>query len=69
MTKRQKEIYSFILEFHEEHGYSPTLNEICKGCYTTAKPYIRETLWKLEEWGFIRWDDSRRRSIVILKRL
>ena len=65
MTARQKEIYQFILKFYGEKGYPPTLNEICAGCYTMARGYIRETLWKFEEWGLIKLEDGKRRAMQI----
>ena len=65
MTRRQNEIYLFVLEFYREHGYSPTIGEICKGCYTTSYTYIRETLWRLEEMGLLKIEDGKHRAISI----
>lgn len=33
LTERQQEVYNFITNFIQEHGYSPTFREIAKGCY------------------------------------
>ena len=33
LTERQQEVYTFITEFIEENGYSPSFREIMKGCY------------------------------------
>jgi len=30
LTERQQEVLDFIVEFRGEHGFSPTLREICK---------------------------------------
>ena len=44
LTDRQTEVYSFIIAFIEEHGYSPSFREIAKGCYfgsiSTVAGYI-----------------------------
>src|SRR5688572_28506557 len=29
LTHRQQEVYEFLLAYHMEHGYPPTLREIC----------------------------------------
>lgn len=68
MTKRQKDIYSFIVNFFNEHGYAPTLDEICAGCYTSSKSYIRETLWKLESKGLVQVTDQKHRAIKIIEK-
>lgn len=68
MTQRQNEIYSFIVNFFNENGYAPTLEEICAGCYTTSKSYIRETLWKLESMGMVQVADKKHRAIKIIEK-
>lgn len=68
MTKRQNDIYCFIVTFFQENGYAPTLDEICAGCYTTSKSYIRETLWRLEEMGLLKVTDQKHRAIKIVKK-
>ena len=65
MTERQQTIYNFIRTFCEENGYAPTMSEICKGCYTTSRGYIRETLWRLERLGLIEIADGKHRAIKI----
>lgn len=44
LTERQQEVYNFITNFIQEHGYSPTFREIAKGCYfgslSTVAGYI-----------------------------
>ena len=65
MTQRQQVIYNFVVAFYNENGYAPTLGEICKGCYTTSKGYIRETLWRLEKMGLIEVTDGKHRAIKI----
>lgn len=65
MTERQQTIYNFLVSFYRENGYAPTLGEICKGCYTTSRGYIRETLWRLEKMGLIEVQDGKHRAIRI----
>ena len=33
LTDREQEILDFIIEYREYNGYSPSLREICQGCY------------------------------------
>ena len=68
MTQRQNDIYSFIVNFFNENGYAPTLEEICAGCNTTSKSYIRETLWKLEIMGLVQVTDQKHRAIKIIQK-
>lgn len=67
MTQRQNDIYSFIVNFFNENGYAPTLEEICTGCHTNSKSYIRETLWKLESLGLLQVTDQKHRAIKIIR--
>lgn len=50
LTERQKEVYNFITQFIEEHGYSPSFREIAKGCYfgsvSTVAGYVDRLIKK-----------------------
>ena len=68
MTERQQTIYEFILFYVEQYGYPPTITDICKGCYTTSREYIRQTLWTFERQGLIELTDGKHRAMKIIKK-
>lgn len=43
LTKLEKNVYDFICEYWEKNHFSPSINDIAKGCfisYSTAYDYI-----------------------------
>jgi SOS-response transcriptional repressor LexA len=68
LTPRQRNIYLFINRFREEHGYSPSRNEIAE--YARLHPStVREYLAAMERKGFITWEERVFRSITITKQV
>lgn len=59
-------VYNFIFEFTGEHGFSPTLREIAKGCYLGRSTVLR-CLDKLEFQGKISREPNKARSIVLIE--
>ncbi|MFA6436942.1 MAG: transcriptional repressor LexA [Candidatus Paceibacterota bacterium] len=60
ITRRQKEILDFILDFMDENGYSPSLRVIGKAMGLSSPSSVHEQIKKLQEAGFLeREDDSR----------
>lgn len=60
ITRRQKEILDFILDFMDENGYSPSLRTIGKAMGLSSPSSVHEQIKKLQEAGFLeREDDSR----------
>lgn len=64
ITERDKDVLLFIQEFIAEHGYSPSLNEICKGVFL-SKPVVRKHLFRLVENGYLSITPKIARSIVV----
>jgi repressor LexA len=64
VTNREKEIYSYILSFIKENGYSPTIREICKGLYITVKTAHTHVM-NLKNKGIINHTEKVARSIVV----
>lgn len=56
----------FIIEYHNLHGYSPTLREIGNGVYLSNISNIQKYVFILYEKGYINYDFGISRSIVIL---
>jgi repressor LexA len=60
ITRRQKEILDFILDFMDENGYSPSLRAIGKAMGLSSPSSVHEQIKKLQESGFLeREEDSR----------
>lgn len=66
MTKRQKDVYDYIVWFKQTNGFSPTLDEMSKSLYT-SKSFIRQCVIALDEQGYIQYNNKKRRSIVVLR--
>lgn len=58
-------VYHYIMDFINEHGYAPTVREICKGCdiKSTATPY--QVMNRLAERGLIKKTGNRNRAVSI----
>ena len=66
LTRRQKEIFSFIEDFLHRHGYAPTLEEIARHFELASLNGVYKHLKALEERGFIRRLANQARSIKLL---
>lgn len=67
LTKRQKEILDFIIQYVEAQGYAPTLEEIAARFEIASLNAIHKHLSALEEKGYISRLWNRARSIEIRK--
>lgn len=67
MTKKEKEVLQFIIEFKKTNGFAPTTREIADGTFTTNVSYIREILSRLQERGYITMKPHSGRTIVVKK--
>jgi repressor LexA len=67
LTKRQKEILSYLKQFLAREGYSPTLEEIAHHFGMASLNGVYKHLTVLEERGFIRRLSNRARSIQIVE--
>ena len=66
LTRRQKEIFSFLEAYLQEKGYSPTLEEIAGHFQMASLNGVYKHLKALEERGFIRRLSNQARSIQLL---
>jgi repressor LexA len=67
LTRRQKQVYDFLAHFVEEHGYSPSFEEIGDGLGLSSLATVHKHVSNLEEKGLLKRDYNRSRSIDILK--
>ncbi len=67
LTKRQREILTYVLDSMQEHGYPPSVREIGAALGLTSSSTVHSHLAALERKGFIHRDPSKPRAIEILK--
>jgi repressor LexA len=67
LTRRQKQVYDFLASFVEEHGYSPSFEEIGEGLGLSSLATVHKHVSNLEEKGLLKRDYNRSRSIDLLK--
>jgi repressor LexA len=65
LTKRQKEILDFLIEFIRREGYSPSMEEIAAHFGFASLNAVYKHLEALEARGFLTRDSNRARSIEL----
>ncbi len=63
LTRRQREIYDFIRQFVDEHGYSPSLEEIGQAFGLSSVATVHKHVQHLVEKGFLKKAWNRSRSV------
>jgi repressor LexA len=66
LTKRQREILSFLTEYSDEHGYAPSFEEIASRFNYNSLATVHEHLSNLERKGYIKRSYNESRAIEIL---
>ncbi|HEX6937821.1 MAG TPA: transcriptional repressor LexA [Longimicrobiales bacterium] len=66
LTKRQKEILDFLNAYVEDHGYSPSFEEIARHFRFSSLATVHEHLENLKRKGYIRKSYNESRSIELL---
>jgi repressor LexA len=67
LTKRQREILTYLMESMQKRGYPPSVREIGAALGLTSSSTVHSHLAALEKKGFIHRDPSKPRAIEILK--
>ena len=67
ITRRQREVYDFLQNFIEEHGYSPSFEEIGAGLGLSSLATVHKHIRNLQEKGLLKRDYNRSRSIDVVK--
>ena len=67
LTRRQKQVYDFLAGFVEEHGYSPSFEEIGEGLGLSSLATVHKHVSNLEGKGLLKRDYNRSRSIDLVK--
>jgi repressor LexA len=66
VTRRQRQVYDFIAEFVQSHGYSPSFEEIGEGLGLSSLATVHKHISNLEKKGLLKRDFNRSRSIDVL---
>jgi repressor LexA len=66
ITRRQKEVYDFVAEFMQQHGYSPSFEEIGQGLGLNSLATVHKHISNLEKKGLVKRDYNRSRSIDLV---
>ena len=66
LTKRQREIFDYLTDFIQQHGYTPSLEEIGKRFGLSSLATVHKHLTNLQEKGFIRRAWNRSRSVEVV---
>ena len=53
LTIREREVYEFIVSYIQEHGFSPSLQDICDGLFYASKQTAHAKLRQLQKKGYI----------------
>jgi repressor LexA len=66
ITRRQRQVYDYISEFVQKHGYSPSFEEIGEGLGLSSLATVHKHISNLEKKGLLTRDYNRSRSIDLL---
>lgn len=67
ITKSQQKVLIGIIRFKDEHGFPPTVRELCAITGLKSTSSIAAHLKSLREAGYITWQDTMPRTITVLK--
>jgi len=68
LTARQQQVYDFIVQYKEQRGYAPSLQEIADHLQVSGNLGVLRHLRALEQKGYIRRSSGSSRGIVLLGR-
>src|SRR6478609_5182496 len=65
LTGRQREIWSFLVEYVDRHGYPPTVREIGEAVGLASPSTVHAHLANLERAGLLRRDPTKPRALEL----
>jgi repressor LexA len=68
LSKRQQEIYDFVVRYAAKHGYPPTVREIGEEVGLASPSTVHAHLANLERAGLLRRDPTKPRALELLGR-
>ena len=68
LTGRQQEIWDFLVDYVDQHGYPPTVREIGKAVGLASPSTVHAHLANLERAGLLRRDPTKPRALELVGR-
>ena len=68
LTARQQEIWNFLVEYVDRHGYPPTVREIGEHVGLASPSTVHAHLANLERAGLLRRDPTKPRALELIGR-
>src|SRR5919198_115635 len=68
VSKRQREIFDFVLRYVDRHGYPPTVREIGEAVGLASPSTVHAHLANLERAGYLRRDPTKPRALELIRR-
>jgi len=68
LTARQQEIWNYLVEYVDRHGYPPTVREIGEAVGLASPSTVHAHLANLERAGFLRRDPTKPRALELTGR-
>jgi repressor LexA len=68
LTQRQQEIWNFLVEYVDQHGYPPTVREIGEQVGLASPSTVHAHLANLERAGLLRRDPTKPRALELIGR-
>src|SRR5262250_2930685 len=68
LTGRQREIWSYLVEYVDRHGYPPTVREIGEAVGLASPSTVHAHLANLERAGLLRRDPTKPRALELIGR-
>ncbi len=67
LTRRQREILNYVIEYTRRYGYPPSVRDIGNALRLTSSSTVHSHLSALEKKGYLRRDPSKPRAIEVLR--
>src|SRR5205085_4540477 len=69
LTPRQRQIWDFLVDYGDRHGYPPTVREIGEAVGLASPSTVHAHLANLERAGLLRRDPTKPRALELLGRV
>jgi repressor LexA len=67
LTERQREILAWLVRYIDQHGYSPTLREVCMAFGFASPNGAVCHLVSMQRKGWVTWNEKKSRTIRVLE--
>ena len=68
LTQRQRDVYEFVVQYADGHGYPPTVREIGEAVGLASPSTVHAHLANLERAGYLRRDPTKPRALELTRR-